>query len=91
MILTKSHSTSLDDSSLLRLGLFSGFVDAREEVFVAVAGDHVELGLVGVALARPLQLTEEILRVMPVLGVRLPDLEQVLVVYKRIQRLGVSS
>ena len=75
MILTKSHSTSLDDSSLLRLGLFSGFVDAREEVFVAVAGDHVELGLVRVALARTLQLTEEVLRVVPVLSVRLPDLE----------------
>ena len=72
-------------SSLLRLGLFSGFVDAREEVFVAVAGDYVELGLVGVALARPLQLTEEVLRVVPVLSVRLPDLEQVLVVYNRVQ------
>lgn len=72
-------------SSLLRLGLFSGFVDAREEVFVAVAGDYVELGLVGVALARPLQLTEEVLRVVPVLSVRLPDLEQVLVVYNRVK------
>ena len=66
-------------------GLFRGVIDAREEVLVAVASDYIKLGLVRVALASTLQLAEEVLRVVPVLRIRLPDFEQVLVVYTKIR------
>ena len=68
-------------------GLFRGIIDAREEVLVAVASDYIKLGLVRVALASTLQLAEEVLRVVPVLRIRLPDFEQVLVVYTKIRMM----
>ncbi len=67
----------------IRFCLFDRVVDAGEKILIAVACNDIKLGLVGISLARSLQFSEEILRIMTILREVCPDFKQVFVVYRR--------